>query len=187
MVRNLTRKISYFQLYNSIFRSIFNGFQQSWSQNLSIGVFSPQKYKFWNFNKSLLFYCWLNNRCSFLNFRRYWWPYTAEISEFCKQLMLIKRALYKESSYEISLKLDEKCSRGISNPSQIVFFQLLNYTCFSGAIYPLQVPDWSSSDPTSFSNSPDCIITLLLNCEMYDVILTASTKYQTDSPRLIIL
>ena len=45
----------------------------------------------------------------------------AEISEFCKQLMLIKRAPYKESSYEISLKLDEKCSRGISYPSQIVF------------------------------------------------------------------
>ena len=77
----------------------------------------------------------------FLNCRRYWWPYTAEISEFCKQLMLIKRALYKESSYEISLKLDEKCSRGISYSSQIVFFQLLHHTCFSGAICPLQVPD----------------------------------------------
>ena len=55
--------------------------------------------------------------------------------------MLIKKALYKESSYEVSLKLDEKCSRGITYSSQIVFFQLLHYTCFSGAICPLQVPD----------------------------------------------
>ena len=54
--------------------------------------------------------------------------------------MHVKRALYKESSYEISLKLDEKCSRGISYSSQIVFFQLLHYTCFSGPICPLQVP-----------------------------------------------
>ena len=53
--------------------------------------------------------------------------------------MLFKRALYKESSYEISLQLDEKCSRGISYSSQIVFFQLLHCTCFSGAICPLQV------------------------------------------------
>ena len=55
--------------------------------------------------------------------------------------MLIKRALYKESSYEITLKLDEKCGRGISYSSQIVFFPLLHYTCFSGTICPLQVPD----------------------------------------------
>ena len=54
--------------------------------------------------------------------------------------MLIKRALNKESSYEISLKLDEKFSRGISYSSQIVFFQFLHYTCFSSAIGPLQVP-----------------------------------------------
>ena len=54
--------------------------------------------------------------------------------------MLIKRALYKESSYEICLKLDEKCNRGISYPSQIEFFQLLDCTCPSGAICPLQVP-----------------------------------------------
>ena len=54
--------------------------------------------------------------------------------------MLITRALNKESSYEISLKLDEKFSRGISYSSQIVFFQFLHYTCFSGAICPLQVP-----------------------------------------------
>ena len=39
-----TRKISYFQLYNSIFRSIFNEMQQSWSQNLSLDVFLT-KYK----------------------------------------------------------------------------------------------------------------------------------------------
>ena len=65
----------------------------------------------------------------------------AGISEFCKQLMLVKRALNKESSYEISLKLDEKFSRGISYSSQIVFFQFLHYTCFSGAVCPLQVPD----------------------------------------------
>ena len=57
--------------------------------------------------------------------------------------MLINRALYKESSYEISLKLDEKCCRGISYSSQIVFFQLLHYTCFSGAICPLQVPGFN--------------------------------------------
>ena len=55
--------------------------------------------------------------------------------------MSIKRALNKESSYEISLKLDEKCSRGISYSSQIVFFQSLHYTCFSSAICPLQVPE----------------------------------------------
>ena len=54
--------------------------------------------------------------------------------------MSIKRALNKESSYEISLKLDKKCSRGISYSSQIVFFQSLLYTCFSSAICPLQVP-----------------------------------------------
>ena len=54
--------------------------------------------------------------------------------------MSIKRASNKESSYEISLKLDEKCSRGISYSSHIVFFQSLHYTCFSGAICPLQVP-----------------------------------------------
>ena len=58
----------------------------------------------------------------------------------CKQLMSINRALNKESSYEISLKLDKKCSRGISYSSQIVFFQSLHYTCFSSAICPLQVP-----------------------------------------------
>ena len=56
------------------------------------------------------------------------------------QLMSIKRALNKESSYEISLNLDEKHSRGISYSSQIVFFQSLHYTCFSSAICPLQVP-----------------------------------------------
>ena len=56
------------------------------------------------------------------------------------QTMLIKRALNKESSYEISLKLDEKFSRGISYSSQIVFFQFLHYTCFSSAICSLQVP-----------------------------------------------
>ena len=55
--------------------------------------------------------------------------------------MSIKRALNKESSYEISLHLDEKCSRGISYSSQIVFFQSLHYTCFSSAICPFQVPD----------------------------------------------
>ena len=70
-------------------------------------------------------------------------PMSAGISEFCKQLMLIKRALNKESSYEISLKLDEKFSRGISYSGQIVFFQFLHYTCFSSAIYPLQVPGQS--------------------------------------------
>ena len=60
----------------------------------------------------------------------------AGISEFCKQSMLMKRALNKESSYEISLKLDEKFSRGISFFSgQIVFFQFLHYTCFSRALY----------------------------------------------------
>ena len=35
--------------------------------------------------------------------------------------MSIKRAFNKENSYEISLNLDEKCSRGISYSSQIVF------------------------------------------------------------------
>ena len=54
---------------------------------------------------------------------------------------IFKRALNKESLYEISLKLDEKFSRGISYSSQIVFFQFLHhYTCFSSAICPLQVP-----------------------------------------------
>ena len=55
--------------------------------------------------------------------------------------MSIKRALNKESSYETCLKLDEKCSRGISYSTQIVFFQSLHYTCFYSAICPLQVPD----------------------------------------------
>ena len=55
--------------------------------------------------------------------------------------MLVKRALYEESSHEISLKLDEKCSRGISYSGQIVYFQLLHYTCFSGATCQFQVPD----------------------------------------------
>ena len=58
------------------------------------------------------------------------------MSEFCKHLMLVKKALNKEISYEISLKLDEKYSRGISYSGQIVFFQLLHYTCFSSAICP---------------------------------------------------
>ena len=55
--------------------------------------------------------------------------------------MLIKEVLNNESSYEISLKLDEKFSRGIGYSGQIVFFQFLHYTCFSSAICPLQVPD----------------------------------------------
>ena len=54
--------------------------------------------------------------------------------------MRIKRALNKESSHQISLNLDEKCSRGISYSSQIVFLQSLHYTCFSSAVCPLQVP-----------------------------------------------
>ena len=54
--------------------------------------------------------------------------------------MSINRALNKESSYEISLKLDKKCNRGISYSSQILFFMSLHYTCFSGAVCPLQVP-----------------------------------------------
>ena len=54
--------------------------------------------------------------------------------------MLMKRALSKKGSYEISLKLDEKFSRGISFSSQMVFFQFLHYICLSGAICPLQVP-----------------------------------------------
>ena len=54
--------------------------------------------------------------------------------------MPIKRSLNKENSYEVSLKLDEKFSRGISYSSQIVFFEFLRYTCFSSAICPLHVP-----------------------------------------------
>ena len=54
--------------------------------------------------------------------------------------MLIKKALNKESPYEISVKLDEKFSRGISYASRIVFFQFLHNTYFSGATCPLQVP-----------------------------------------------
>ena len=78
--------------------------------------------------------------------------------------MSIKRALNKESSYEISLKLDEKCSRGITYSSQIVFFQSLHYTCFSSAICPLQVPDLQSrNNPDSadhvvkITDSLDCL------------------------------
>ena len=56
------------------------------------------------------------------------------------QTISIKRALNKESLYDISLKLDEKCNRDISYSSQIVFFQSLHYTCFSSVICPLQVP-----------------------------------------------
>ena len=56
------------------------------------------------------------------------------------QTLPSKRALNKESLYEISLKLDEKFSRGISYSSQIVFFQFLHHTCFSSAKCPLQVP-----------------------------------------------
>ena len=44
------------------------------------------------------------------------------------------------NSHEISLKLDEKFSRGISYSGQIVFFQFLHYTCFFSTICPLQVP-----------------------------------------------
>ena len=56
------------------------------------------------------------------------------------QTMVIKRALSWESSYEVSLKLDEKFSRVISHSCQMVFFQFLHYTCFSGAICPMQGP-----------------------------------------------
>ena len=56
-----------------------------------------------------------------------------------KQTMLIKRALSRESSYEVSIKLDEKLSRVIFHSSQIVFFQFVHYTCYSGAVCPLQV------------------------------------------------
>ena len=63
--------------------------------------------------------------------------------------MFIKGALNKESSYEVSLKLDEKCSRGSSYSSQIVFFQSLHYTCFCSVICPLQVP---GSDLLAFFN-----------------------------------
>ena len=57
--------------------------------------------------------------------------------------MLIKRVFNKESSYQISLKLDEKFSRGISYSNQIVFFQFLHSTCFFSAICPLQVPGFN--------------------------------------------
>ena len=40
-------------------------------------------------------------------------------------------------------KIGQKFSRGISYSGQIVFFQFLHYTCFSGAICPLQVPNFS--------------------------------------------
>ena len=46
------------------------------------------------------------------------------------------------------LHLDEKCSRGISYSSQIVFFQSLHYTCFSSAICPFQVPVLDLRIPT---------------------------------------
>ena len=61
----------------------------------------------------------------------------AGISEFCKQLMLIKRALNKESSHEIFYNWMR--NQGISYSSQIVFFEFLDYTCFSGTVCPLQV------------------------------------------------
>ena len=54
--------------------------------------------------------------------------------------MLFKRVLNKKSLKEISLKLDERFSSGISYSSQIVFYQFSHYTCFSGAICPLQMP-----------------------------------------------
>ena len=71
------------------------------------------------------------------------------------QTISIKRARNKESSYEISLKLDEKCSRGISYSSQVVFFHSLHHTCFSSAICPLQVPggDRSTCDGHTLSTS----------------------------------
>ena len=47
--------------------------------------------------------------------------------------MSSKRALNKETR-TISLKLDEKCSRGISYSSQVVFFQSL-HTPVSLALY----------------------------------------------------
>ena len=68
--------------------------------------------------------------------------------------MSIKRALNKESSYEIFFKLDEKCSRGISYSSQTVFFQSLHYTCFSGAICLLQVPGFGKNAQGFAKNSP---------------------------------
>ena len=60
----------------------------------------------------------------------------AGISVFSKQLMSIKRAVNQESSEEISLKLDEKCSGAISSSSQIEFVQFLHYTGFFSAICP---------------------------------------------------
>ena len=64
----------------------------------------------------------------------------AVISEFCKQLKPIKCALNKESSYEISSKFDKEISGGVIYSSEIVFFQFLHDTDFSGTICPLQVP-----------------------------------------------
>ena len=107
-----------------------------------MNVQEPKKYKVSNFDKSLLFYCWLNNTYSFWDCSNISGLIRLEISEYCKQLLLIKKALNKESLYEISVKLDEKFSRSISYSSQIVFFQFLCYTCFSGTICQLQVSDF---------------------------------------------
>ena len=77
----------------------------------------------------------------------------AVISEFCKQLKPIKSAHNKESSYEISSKLDKEISGGINCSGKIVFFQFLHYTDFSSTICPLQVPGNSFLNGTSLFRS----------------------------------
>ena len=82
--------------------------------------------------------------------------------------MLIERALNKESSYEVSLKLDKKFSRGISYSGQIVFFQFLHYTCFSSAICPLQVPGLYGSAWIRYTLLQQSGTTLLLISRWYE-------------------
>ena len=65
--------------------------------------------------------------------------------------MLIKRILNQESSYEISLKLDEKFSRSISYSGQTVFFQFLHYTCFSSAMSVVSA--WLCTTPFKITDS----------------------------------
>ena len=74
----------------------------------------------------------------FLDTRQYQLPYTAVISELCKQLKPTKSAFNKESSYEISSKLGKEISGVISYSNHSVF-PILDFSC---TICPLQVPGY---------------------------------------------
>ena len=60
--QNVACKIFHVQLQNSIACSVFNGFQESWSQSLCLDLLYAKQKKFWKLSKNLLLYCWSNAR-----------------------------------------------------------------------------------------------------------------------------